>query len=158
MSVKDLTKQIQELAETFKSKRTAMLQALHLVRWHYGYLHPDGIKLVSDILGIDEGTIRDVASFYDFFKFKPTGKYHFRICTNIPCIIRGSETLLETLKSTLSIDQGEVTPDGKISYEECECIGCGDNPPPILINDTRYDGITKEKLIRLIEKAKKDEL
>lgn len=158
MSEKELVKKIQELAETFENKQTAMLQALHLIRWHYGYLHPDGIRLLSDVLSIDEGTIQDVASFYDFFKFKPTGKFHFRICTNIPCLIRGSETLIKTLKSKLSIEEGEVTPDGKISFDECECIGCGDDPPPILINDTRYDGVTREKLIQLIERAQKDEL
>ena len=158
MDPKDLRQRIERVKAMFPKAHTALIQALHEVRWTYGYLHPEGIRLVSEVLGIGEGEIRDVASFYQYFKFTPLGKYHFRICTNITCMIHGAYDLMAHLKNRLGIEPGQVTEDGLFSYEEFECIGCGDRPPAILINDTRVEGVTTDTLDDLIERAKKGDL
>ncbi len=154
-----LRQRVRAVKERFPKGRTALIQALHEARWLFHWIPPEAVAVIAEELGVHAAEVREVGSFYQYFKFEPVvGRYHFRICTNITCMVNGAYNLLEHLKGRLGIGPGEVTGDGRFSIEEVECIGCGDRSPAILINDTRFEGVTPEVLDDLIDRALKDEL
>ncbi len=154
-----LRERVRAVKQRFPQGRTALIQALHEARWLFQWIPPEAVAVIAEELGIHEAEVKEVGSFYQYFKFEPVvGRYHFRICTNITCMINGAYNLLEHLQNRLGIGPGEVTGDGRFSVEEVECIGCGDKSPAILVNDTRFEGVTPEVLDEIIDRAMKDEL
>jgi NADH:ubiquinone oxidoreductase subunit E len=87
-----------------------------------------------------------------YFK-KPMGKHHVQVCTNVSCMLRGGEALLDHVMQRLGIGNNEATPDGKFSIEEVECMGACGGAPMIAINETFYENATIEELDRLLATA-----
>ena len=136
------------------NNRQNILTLLNDLQREYGCLTEEAISKASKEKGIPLNEVFSVASFYSFFNTQPQGKYVIRLCKSLPCDMKGSLEILETLKDKLGIVPGGVTKDKKFSLELVNCIGACDMSPAMLINDKLYGNLTREKIGEIIDDCK----
>jgi NADH-quinone oxidoreductase subunit E len=95
--------------------------------------------------------VDEVVTYYSMLRTKPVGRYHIQICTNISCMLLGGAELFEHASRKLGIKNKEVTPDGKFSLEEVECLGACSWAPALMVNYDYHHAVTPEALDRLID-------
>ncbi|XP_065837847.1 NADH dehydrogenase [ubiquinone] flavoprotein 2, mitochondrial-like [Oscarella lobularis] len=120
----------------------AVIPALDLAQRQHGWLPLTAMHKVADILGMSRMRVYEVATFYTMFNRQPVGKYHVQICTTTPCMLCGSDEILNTIKTKLGIGVGETTPDKKFTLSEVECLGACVNGPMLQIGDDYYEDLT----------------
>jgi NADH-quinone oxidoreductase E subunit len=124
--VPDLYDEIQEVADQYPVRRSAVMPALRLAQERYGWLPPEAFREVAEALELTPAYCKAVASFYDMFHLEPVGRHMVEICTNVSCALVGAQQVLEAFERELGIQAGETTPDGEITLRTVECAGgCG---------------------------------
>ena len=122
----DLYDEIQEVADQYPVRRSAVMPALRLAQERYGWLPPEAFREVAEALELTPAYCKAVASFYDMFHLEPVGRHMVEICTNVSCALVGAQRVLEAFERELGIQAGETTPDGGITLRTVECAGgCG---------------------------------
>jgi NADH-quinone oxidoreductase subunit E len=99
--------------------------------------------------------IRNVISYYSMLRTKPAGKYNVQVCTNVSCMARGAEKVLEQCKEKLGIDIKHTTEDGMFSLDEVECIGACSWAPAAQVNYDFHENLTPEKMDQVLEQYNK---
>ena len=134
-------------------KQSAVLAALREAQHENGgYLTTDLMDAVADYLAMPPIAVYEVASFYSMFETKPVGRNHIAVCTNISCMLRGSDTVLTYIERKLGIKLGGSTPDGKFylkKEEECLAACCG--APMMQVNHIYYERLTPEKVDQVLD-------
>ena len=154
----DLRKEIGSCLPRYPTKQAATLPTLHLVNERLGYVPPQAVIEIAELLELAPAQVQDTLSFYGFFKQdKPAGRYRVWICRSISCAACGGEELLEHLCDKLGVRPGATTADGRVTLEFAECLGACDCAPAILVNDTLHGNMTKEKVDELIEEIAKQD-
>ncbi len=137
-------------------QRSAIIAALQAAQHeNEGFLTPEIMDGVAAYLGLPAIQVYEVATFYSMFETKPVGRHSISVCTNISCMLRGSDEIVAHLESRLGIRTGESTPDGKFYLkreEECLASCCG--APMMMIDHHYYENLTPEKVDEVIEKLK----
>ncbi|MDD5779314.1 MAG: NADH-quinone oxidoreductase subunit NuoE, partial [Candidatus Thermoplasmatota archaeon] len=108
-------------------------------------------------LGISLSRVYGVATFYSQFRFHPLGKYVIRVCQGTACHVNGGANIVQAIKDTIGIEEGETTPDGSVTLERVACLGCCSLAPVIMINDTIYGNLTPQKVRHLIHSLQEGE-
>ena len=133
-------------------KQSAVMSALRIAQdQNAGYLNDDLIDAVAEYLDMESIAVYEVASFYSMYELKPVGKYKICVCTNISCMLCGSDEIVGHLEKKLGITFGEVTKDGKFSLKEVECLGACVNAPMLQVGETYHEKLTPESIDKLIE-------
>jgi NADH-quinone oxidoreductase subunit E len=128
------------------------LPALHLVNERLGYVPPQAVVEIAELLELSPAQVQDTLSFYGFFKQdKPMGTTHIWFCRSMSCAACGGEELLKYLSDKLGIQPGGTTPDGRFTLELSECLGECDHAPAIMVNDTVYENMTNDKIDELLK-------
>ncbi|MGV8947793.1 MAG: NADH-quinone oxidoreductase subunit NuoE [Candidatus Paracaedibacter sp.] len=146
--------QIQVILQKYPLGRqaSAVLPLLDLAQRQCGGWLPQGaIETIAAILEMPAIRVYEVASFYTMFNLKPVGKHHIQLCRTTPCWLRGSEGIQSVCESHLGIKSGEVTPDGKFSLIEVECLGACVNAPIVQINDDYYEDLTPDSMKSILQ-------
>ncbi|KAL6738542.1 hypothetical protein Aduo_012082 [Ancylostoma duodenale] len=112
-------------------KAAALIPALDLAQRQHGWLPISAMHEVARILEVPRMRAYEVATFYTMFNRQPVGKYFLQVCATTPCMLRGAETLTETIEKKLGIHVGETTKDGLFTLAEVECLGACVNAPMI---------------------------
>lgn len=131
-------------------ERSAMIPLLHLVQSVDGYVSPNGIALIAEILDCNRAEVSAVATFYTQFKRHPNGEYTLGVCTNAMCAVMGGAKIFETLETELGVGNDETTPDGKITLEALECNAACDYAPVIMVNWEFFDNQTPASALQLV--------
>lgn len=148
-------KDFQWLITRYPNKNAILLPLLHKVQAETGYLHPEAIEYVASRMDLSPARVREVASFYTMFKLNDKGKYVVQVCHNLSCYLRGSDELIEKIKSLLGVEEGEITPDGKFSVERVECLASCSTAPVVQVNDWDYhENMTLDKVEKVIQGLK----
>ena len=133
-------------------KQSAVLAALREVQHENGgYLTTELMDAVADYLDMPPIAVYEVATFYSMFELKPVGRHSIAVCTNISCMLRGSDTVLAYIEKKLGIKLGESTPDGKFYLkreEECLAACCG--APMMQVDHVYYENLTPEKVDQIL--------
>ena len=108
------------------------------------------IEHVADMLGMAYIRVLEVATFYTMFNLEPVGRYHVQLCGTTPCVLRGAEDLKKVCHKRIG-EQFHVTPDGKFSWVEVECLGACVNAPMVQINYDFYEDLTPDSLEDLFD-------
>jgi len=116
-----------------------------------GWLPRAAMEHVAEVLGMAPIRVYEVATFYTMYNLKPVGKHHIQLCRTTPCWLRGSNALRETCEKKLGIGLKEVTPDGKFSLVEVECLGACVNAPMVQINDDFYEDLDPKRLEAVLD-------
>jgi NADH-quinone oxidoreductase E subunit len=132
-------------------KEAAILPVLHLVQKEWGYVSLEGLKYVSQLLGMPAARAAGVMSFYPMFHKAPVGRHVIQVCSTLSCALCGAEEVVDYLKEKLKIEVGETTGDGRFTLEKAECIAACEGGPAIRINDELHRYLTKEKLDKMLD-------
>jgi NADH-quinone oxidoreductase subunit E len=134
-------------------KRSAVLAALReLQHENGGHLTIALMDAVADYLELPPVAVYEVASFYSMFELKPVGRHSISVCTNVSCMLRGADGIVEHLERKLGVKTGESTPDGKFYLKkEEECLAACVRAPMMQINHVYYENLTPEKVDRILD-------
>ncbi len=132
-------------------KSSAVMAALRIVQEaNGGWLTTELMDAVADYLEMPPIAVYEVATFYSMYELKPVGRHKICICTNVSCMLRGSEGIVAHLKKKLGIGFGETTHDGKFTLKEVECLAACGGAPMIQIGRHYYENLTPEKLDEIL--------
>ena len=133
-------------------KRSGVMQALMIVQEENGgWLTEPLMDAVADYLGLPPIAVYEVATFYTMYNLKPVGRHVINVCTNISCMLNGSQKIVDHLKKRLEINSNETTPDGKFTLREVECLAACAAAPMFQIGKKYYENLTPEKVDTIIE-------
>ena len=132
-------------------KRGAMMAALETVQeQNGGYLTDDLVEAVAEYLGEPAIAAFEVATFYSMYEMDPVGKHKIAVCTNVSCMLCGSDGIVEHLEKKLGIGLGETTADGRFTLKEVECLGACSGAPMFLIGHQYYENLTTERVDEIL--------
>lgn len=152
----DLRKAILDCLVRYPTKQAATLPALHLVNARLGYVPPEAVVEIAELLELAPAQVQDTLSFYGLFKQdKPQGHYRVWVCRSVVCAACSGEELLSYLSDKLGIQPGETTADGRVTLKFSECLGVCDAAPVVMVNETLHGNMTKEKIDELVEQLTK---
>jgi NADH-quinone oxidoreductase subunit E len=133
-------------------KRSLLVPFLLYSQDEYGCVTDEVIAELARRLEITELEIRNVISYYSMLRAKPAGRFNVQVCTNICCLLRGGEEMLEHARKRLGVAVNKgVTPDGMFSVEEVECIGACSWAPAMQVNYTFHENLTPEKIDQILD-------
>jgi len=136
-------------------RQAAVMSALRIVQTERGWLSKESISEVAQYLGMPEIAAMEVATFYNMYDLNPVGQYKITICTNISCMLRGSDEIVDHLQNKLGVGFNEVTPDGKFCLKEGECMGCCGGAPLMHVNNTKmHEFLTPAKVDDILKELK----
>jgi NADH-quinone oxidoreductase subunit E len=118
-------------------RRSAVMPLLYLAQHEYGYLSPEAIDEVGEIVGISGTQVASLVGFYSLYHDHPGGKVRMQICTDLPCALRGAESFAREVCQNLGIRLGETTADGAVTVEEVMCLAGCDKAPMFQVQDER---------------------
>lgn len=132
-------------------KRSAVIPALHIAqKANGGWLSEAAMKAVADYLELPQIQVFEVATFYSMFELAPVGRHKLCVCTNVSCLLSGSDEIVSHLKKRLGINLGETTADNKITLKEVECLGACVNAPVLQLKEEFHEHLTPEKIDALL--------
>jgi NADH-quinone oxidoreductase subunit E len=143
------------LASIYPRKRSALIPMLMLAQKEHGYIKPATIEYVGKYLDLSASEVDSIMSFYTLLHRKPLGKYHILICTNLACLLQGSDEIETCVKRKLGVGFGEITPDGLFSAIEFECLGSCTTAPVIQINGEFYENLNVKKTEEILDDLRK---
>ena len=137
-------------------QQSALLSALRLVQEaNSGWLTTALMDAVADYLSIPKIAVYECATFYSMYNRKPVGRHTLCVCTNISCLLRGSEQIVEHLEKRLAIKVGETTADGEFTLKEAECLAACGGAPVLQVDDKQYyENLTPEKVDELLTRIR----
>ena len=136
---------------------SAVIPILWKAQEQEGWVSKPAIEFVASFLGMPEVRVLEVATFYFMFHLAPVGsKAHFQVCGTTPCMLRGSEDLINICKARISFEQNSPSADGSMSWEEVECLGGCANAPLVQIGSDYFEDLDKDSFEKLINDFEKD--
>jgi NADH-quinone oxidoreductase subunit E len=137
-----------------QGKREDLIPLLQEIQDHLGYLSEEAIVKTGSFLGLSTTKIFGLATFYDRFRFIPSGKIQIKICHGTSCFLNGSQAIINKVKEETGVMSGLTTRDGNFSYEIVSCMGGCCNGSVINVNGQYYTHIKAEQLPELIKRFK----
>lgn len=139
-------------------QKSALLPLLHIAQDEFGgWLDVPVMDYVASLLHILPIEVYEVATFYSMFNTKPVGKHLLEVCRTGPCMLNGSDQIIDYIKEKLGIAEGETTPDGLFTLKPAECLGACGYAPMMQLGKTYREHLTKEKVDQLIDELRAKE-
>jgi NADH-quinone oxidoreductase subunit E len=154
-----LSNHVVEEIEHWKSRfpegrqRSAVISALHAVQHENdGYLTAEQMNAVAEYLELPTMQVYEVATFYSMFQTRPVGRHNVAICTNVSCMLRGADDIVDHVEKKLGIKVGDSTEDGRIYLkleEECLAACCG--APMMMVNHKYHENLTNDQVDEILD-------
>jgi NADH-quinone oxidoreductase subunit E len=150
-------KKVQEIIARYPEgkQKSALIPVLHLAQEEWGWLSPETMDYVAELLQIKPVEVYEVATFYSMYHLKPVGKYVFEVCQTGPCMLRGSDDIIDYIKEKLDIAVGETTEDGMFTLKTVECLGACGYAPMMQMGKFYKEHLTRGKVDQIIEECRK---
>jgi len=133
-----------------KQKSSVMALLYIAQRQNNNWIPLAAMKYIADLLQMPYINVYEVATFYSMYNLSPVGNYFIQVCTTTPCMIRGSNKLVEACKEKISKNEKELSKDKSCSWMEVECLGACVNAPLMQINDEYFEDLDKDKALNII--------
>jgi NADH-quinone oxidoreductase subunit E len=150
-----LTPENEVLARTIIGRypvpKSALIPLLHLAQEQDGWVTDEAMAHIAELVGVSAAEVLGTCSFYEMFKREPVGRYLVNICTNISCVLMGSDDLLSHAEQRLGVTVGETTPDGTFTLEGVECIAACTEAPCLQVNYRYRYKVTPESFDELVD-------
>jgi NADH-quinone oxidoreductase subunit E len=138
------------LVALYPEPRSALIPLCHLAQEQDGWLRPEAMAEIADLVGVTAAEVQGTATFYDMLHTEPVGTYVVSVCTNIACMLGGALELLEHAESSLGVRAGGTTTDGVFTLEESECLADCDRTPCVQVNHRYVGAQTPESFDQLL--------
>jgi NADH-quinone oxidoreductase subunit E len=151
--------QVNEILQRYPAgkQKSALLPVLHLAQEEFGgWLSVEVMDYVASLLAIQPIEVYEVATFYSMYNLKPVGKFVFEVCQTGPCMLNGSDQIIDYIKEKLNIKVGETTKDGLFTLKTVECLGACGYAPMMQMGKNYREHLTKEKVDAIIEECRKN--
>jgi NADH-quinone oxidoreductase subunit E len=155
-SDKSLSK-VQEIKQRYPEgkQKSALIPVLHLAQEEFGgWLDVPVMDYVASLLNITPIEVYEVATFYSMYNMKPVGKFVFEVCQTGPCMLRGSDEIIDYIKSKLGVHVGETTEDGLFTLKTVECLGACGYAPMMQLGKTYREHLTPQKVDAIINECR----
>ncbi|HTO15908.1 MAG TPA: NAD(P)H-dependent oxidoreductase subunit E [Edaphocola sp.] len=137
-------------------QKSALIPILHIAQKEFGgWLDIPVMDYVASILSIQPIEVYEVATFYTMFNLKPVGKYVFEVCETGPCMLCGSDKIIDHIKNKLGIKAGETTADGLFTLKPAQCLGACGYAPMMQLGKVYKEHLTIEKVDKMIDELTK---
>lgn len=146
----DLRAAIVDRMEMYPDKKSAIIPSLMAAQAAHGWLSPEAIRQVAALMRVTPARLVSVASFYDMFKLEPSGEHTIYMCTNISCMLRGADRVLEELEKVVGTTNGGTSDDG-IHLRSFECLGACDIAPMASVDGHFVGPLTVDDARKLVE-------
>jgi NADH-quinone oxidoreductase subunit E len=153
----DKLKKAQEIIARYPKGRhkSALIPLLHLAQEeNNGWLSVEAMDYVAGLLEIKPIEVYEVATFYSMYNLKPVGRYLFEVCHTGPCMLNGSDGIIDYIKEKLGIGVGETTADGMFTLKTVECLGACGYAPMMQMGKFYKEHLTKEKVDQIVEECR----
>jgi NADH dehydrogenase (ubiquinone) flavoprotein 2 len=147
-------KRIEELKTRYQHPKSVILEALWMWQDEHGWVSEEGMKAVAGLLDVPYHHVYGVVTFYTMYNRAPVGKHKLEVCTNISCMLRGSDRVLEHLHRRLHVKPGETTPDKKFTVVEAECLGSCGTAPMMQVGDEYYENLDEARIDKILSELK----
>jgi NADH-quinone oxidoreductase subunit E len=135
-------------------QKSALIPVLHLAQDEFGgWLDVPVMDYVASLLRIEPIEVYEVATFYSMYNLKPVGRYLFEVCQTGPCMVNGSDDIIEYIKKKLGIRVGETTADGLFTLKTVECLGACGYAPMMQLGKHYREHLTPAKVDAIIEEC-----
>jgi NADH-quinone oxidoreductase subunit E len=135
-------------------RREDLIPLLQEIQEDHGYLSEEAIVKVGGFIGLSTTKIYGLATFYDQFRFIPSGKINIRVCHGTSCFLNGSQAVINKIREETGLLPGQTSRDGIFSYEIETCMGGCTNGPVMKVNDEYHQYVKPEQLPELIKKLR----
>lgn len=133
-------------------KQSAVMAALTIVQdAEGGWLKTEHMDAIALYLGMPKIAVYEVASFYSMYELKPVGKHKICVCTNVSCMLRGCQSIVDHLEKRLNIQMGQTTPDGRVTLKAVECLASCGTAPVMQIGRQYYESLTCDKIDKILD-------
>jgi NADH:ubiquinone oxidoreductase subunit E len=139
------------IEEEFNSDKENLIMILQAIQRRFNYLPQAALKYLAVKIDIPLSKIYGVATFYSTFSLVPRGRNIISICLGTACHVRGAERILDRIEDTLSIGDGETTPDKRFTLESVRCIGCCSLGPVVKINEDMHGRLASDKIGKVLK-------
>ena len=155
----ELSSHVRDEVESWKARfpadkqRSAIISALHAVQHeNHGFVTAEQMNAVAEYLELPTIQVYEVATFYSMFQTREVGRNEVAICTNVACMLRGADDLVDHVENRLGVKTGESTDDGRIFLkQEEECIAACCGAPAMMVNHKYYENLTKEQVDEILD-------
>ncbi len=154
MLTEENLRKAEEIRKRYPASQAALLPILWIAQEQEGWISEEMMRYIGKFLDIPYGHILGVVTFYSMYNSKKLGKYHIEVCTNISCMLRGSDKILETIEHRCGAKPGETSADGKWTVSEVECMGACGGAPMLSIGEEYYENLTPEKTENILSSLK----
>ncbi len=141
---------IEKLRKNYPTSQAALLPVLWIAQEQEGWISEEMMREIGKLLDLPYGHILGVVSFYTMYHSEPQGKYHVEVCTNISCMLRGSDGILKAVERHCGAKPGKTSADGKWSVSEVECMGACGGAPMLAIGEEYHENLTPETTEKLL--------
>ncbi len=147
----ELVARAKALMALYPQPRSALVPICHLAQAQDGWVTPEAMEHVAELLDLTPAEVLGTVSFYDMLHTEPVGRHLISICTNIACLLNGAYELLAHAERHLAARVGTTTLDGEFSLEEVECIALCDEAPCLQVNYRYFPKVGNEGFDALVE-------
>ena len=138
-------------------QRSAVIPVLHLAQQEFGgWLSAETMDYVASLLQMEPIEVYEVATFYSMYNLKPVGKYMFEVCQTGPCMINGSDDIVQYIFEKLGIKPGETTTDGLFTLKTVECLGACGYAPMMQMGKHYREHLTKERIDSIVDECRRE--
>jgi NADH-quinone oxidoreductase subunit E len=148
--------EIEKVIPRYPQKRSALMPLLHAVQTDQGFISDEAMEWIAAKLEIQPVNVLEVVTFYPYFRRKPNGKHHVRVCQTLSCAMNDSFHIADVFKEEFGCELGENSKDGLVTLEATECLASCATGPNVLVDDTLYQHVDEARA-REIAKAIKAE-
>ena len=141
----------EKILTRYPTKQAALLPALALAQEIRGYVSPESMDRVAELLELSPAYVRGVATFYTMYNKAPVGRYLVQVCTNISCNLCGADEVMEAFLRYTDTEPGETSEDGNFTVIEAECLAACGFPTCVQINSRYYENVTPAEVPKLVE-------
>ena len=149
-------KKVQEIMARYPEgkQKSALIPVLHMAQEEFGWLSSETMDYVASLLKLEPIEVYEVATFYSMYNLKPVGRYMFEVCQTGPCMLRGSDEIIDYITQKLGIKPGETTADGMFTLKTVECLGACGYAPMMQMGKIFREHLTKEKVDAIMEECR----
>jgi NADH-quinone oxidoreductase subunit E len=147
---------IEKVIPRYPHKRSAIMMILHAIQKEKGLLSLEAQEWVAEKLELSPIQVREVVTFYPFYREHPIGRRHIRVCRTLSCALNGGYAVCDRFKEAFNTGLDEVSPDGRVTIEFAECLASCGTGPVAMVDDILYENLNEEQVEAICEQIKKE--
>jgi NADH-quinone oxidoreductase subunit E len=140
-----------DIIARYPRRKSALIPLLHLSQEQNGYITEDAMRHIAELLDLTPAEVYGTATFYEMFRFQPTGRYLINVCGTMSCALMGGHALMHHAEEVLGIKAGSTTPDGLITLQHAECQAACTEAPTLQVNYRHRYRVTNAEFDQLVD-------